>query len=160
MIKLVHPLIVISFLFANHVFSQEDFTNPHQDTTIINTSLGRMEITGYNYSKNNQSYVKINTTGYCDLGVYKNGIFQEAETRGIFKDKVYVEFLRDSSCNFVDIKILKKGKLESFNLYAEQWCKVLEEKLSEINNSLLVGKDNEYYQCDTIRLPLTLVLEN
>lgn len=160
MVKLLLPLIFISFLFANHVFSQEDFTNPRQDTTIINTGLGRMEIAGYNYSMNNKSYVKISTVGYCNLGVYKKGIFQEAEAREIFKDKVYVELVRDSSCNFVEVKILKNGELESFNLYAEQWCKVFQEKLSEVNNSILVGKDNEYYQCDSIRLPLTLVLKN
>ena len=151
-------LIFISFLFVNHILAQEDFMDDRQDTTTIKTSLGKLEIIGFNYSLDNKSHVKISTRGYCDLGLYGEGVFQEAEAQNVVKDVVYVEFVQDSSCQFVDVRILKTGKLENFNLYVKDWCNVFIEKLDEINDSILVGKDNEYYQCESLRLPLTLVI--
>ncbi len=159
MVKLILSLIFLSFFFSGNTFAQDDLMSDRQDTTIIKTSLGKLEIIGFNYSLDNKSYIQYRTRGYYDLGSYRESILEEAEANDIVKDVVYVEFVQDSSCQITDIRIIKNGQLKSFNLYVTEWCNALKEKLSDLNDSILVGKDNEYFDCySSIRLPLTLGL--
>ena len=59
---------------------------------------------------------------------------EEAIAKKIFDDEAYIEFIYNRKGEVIDVKVVKLGKLTTFNSYVRSFCEELTTKLDEINS--------------------------